>query len=98
MKYPNTISSKLPKVGTTIFTVMSALANEHKAINLSQGFPNFNVNAKLISLVNQKMKDWLNQYAPMQGVPQLREVLCEKMEKLYGAKYNDKQHMPRGRS
>ncbi len=88
MKYPNTISSKLPKVGTTIFTVMSALANEHKAINLSQGFPNFNVNAKLISLINQKMKDGLNQYAPMQGVPQLREVLCEKMEKLYGAKYN----------
>ncbi|MFI5163658.1 MAG: methionine aminotransferase [Bacteroidia bacterium] len=88
MKYPNTISSKLPKVGTTIFTVMSALANEHKAINLSQGFPNFNVNEKLISLINQKMKDGLNQYAPMQGVPMLREVLCEKMEKLYGVKYN----------
>lgn len=88
MKYPNTISSKLPKVGTTIFTVMSALANEHKAINLSQGFPNFNVNEKLISLINKKMKEGLNQYAPMQGVPQLREVLCEKMEKLYSAKYN----------
>jgi methionine aminotransferase len=87
-KYPNNISSKLPKVGTTIFTVMSALANEHKAINLSQGFPNFDVNPKLVSLVNQKMKSGLNQYAPMQGVPQLREVLCEKMEKLYGAKYH----------
>jgi len=88
MKYPNPISSKLPKVGTTIFTVMSALANEHKAINLSQGFPNFNVNPKLISLIHQKMRDGLNQYAPMQGVPQLREALCEKMEKLYGVKYH----------
>jgi methionine aminotransferase len=88
MKYPNSISSKLPKVGTTIFTVMSALANEHKAINLSQGFPNFDVNPKLVSLINQKMKDGLNQYAPMQGVPALREVLCEKMEKLYGVKYH----------
>lgn len=87
-KYPNSISSKLPKVSTTIFTVMSALANEHKAINLSQGFPNFDVNPKLISLINKKMKDGWNQYAPMQGVPQLREVLCEKMEKLYGAKYH----------
>ena len=87
-KYPNTISSKLPKVGTTIFTVMSALANEHKAINLSQGFPNFNVNERLVSLINQKMKEGLNQYAPMQGVPALREVLCEKMEKLYGVKYH----------
>jgi methionine transaminase len=88
LKYPNNISSKLPKVGTTIFTVMSALANEHKAINLSQGFPNFDVNPKLVSLINQKMKEGLNQYCPMQGVPQLREVLCEKMEKLYGAKYD----------
>jgi methionine aminotransferase len=87
-KYPGTVSSKLPKVGTTIFTVMSALANEHKAINLSQGFPNFDVNPKLVSLVNQKMKNGFNQYAPMQGVLLLREVLCEKMEKLYGAKYH----------
>ena len=88
MIYPNTISSKLPKVGTTIFTVMSALANEHKAINLSQGFPNFDVNPKLVSLINQKMKSGFNQYAPMQGIQQLREVICEKMEKLYGAKYH----------
>lgn len=87
-KYPNPVSSKLPKVGTTIFTVMSALANEHKAINLSQGFPNFDVNPKLVSLIHQKMKEGLNQYAPMQGVPALREALCEKMEKLYGAKYH----------
>ena len=88
MNYPNPITSKLPKVGTTIFTVMSALANEHKAINLSQGFPNFDVSPKLVSLIHQKMKEGLNQYAPMQGVPRLREVLCEKMEKLYGAKYH----------
>lgn len=88
MKYTSLVSSKLPEVGTTIFTTMSALANEHKAINLSQGFPNFNVSPKLISLINQKMKAGLNQYAPMQGVPQLREVLCEKMKKLYGVTYH----------
>lgn len=88
MKYPNTISSKLPKVGTTIFTVMSSLANEHKAINLSQGFPNFDVNPKLVSLIHKKMKSGFNQYAPMQGIQQLREVLCEKMEQMYGAKYH----------
>lgn len=87
-KYPNIISSKLPKVGTTIFSVMSALANEHKAINLSQGFPNFDVNPRLVELITLKMKEGLNQYAPMQGVPALREALSEKMEKLYGAKYH----------
>lgn len=86
--YPGSISSKLPKVGTTIFTVMSALANEHKAINLSQGFPDFPVNERLISLINQKMKEGFNQYAPMQGIIILREILCGKMEKLYGAKYH----------
>jgi methionine transaminase len=86
--YPNTFSSKLPKAGTSIFSVMSALATECKALNLSQGFPNFNVNPALISLVNKKMKEGWNQYAPMQGIPQLREALCEKMEKLYGAKYH----------
>ena len=87
-KYPNIISSKLPKVGTTIFTVMSALATEHKAINLSQGFPNFDAPPKLISLIHQKMKEGFNQYAPMQGVLSLREALCEKMENLYGAVYH----------
>ena len=84
----NRISSKLPHVGATIFSVMSALAAEHKALNLSQGFPNFNVDEKLISLIYQKMKEGHNQYAPMQGVLTLRETLCEKMENLYSVKYN----------
>ncbi len=86
--YPRAVKSKLPKAGTTIFTIMSALANEHKAINLSQGFPNFETSAELISLVNQFMKKGMNQYAPMQGILPLREVIAEKMETLYGIKYN----------
>jgi len=87
-RFPDSITSKLPQVGTTIFTVMSALASEHKAINLSQGFPDFAVSEKLISLVNQYMKKGCNQYAPMQGLMRLREVLAQKAEFLYGAKYN----------
>jgi methionine transaminase len=82
------IRSKLPNVGTTIFTVMSALANEHKAINLSQGFPNFECSPKLVSLINDYMKKGFNQYAPMQGIMPLREVIAEKMQELYEAKYN----------
>ncbi len=86
--YPNTINSKLPKVGTTIFTVMSALANEHNAINLSQGFPNFDVSKELIDLTSEYMRKGMNQYAPMQGVQSLREVVCEKVEALYGVSYH----------
>jgi methionine aminotransferase len=82
------IRSKLPNVGTTIFTVMSALANEYKAINLSQGFPNFECSPKLVSLINEYMKKGFNQYAPMQGIMPLRETIAEKMQELYGAKYN----------
>ncbi len=88
MKYKNSIQSKLPLAGTTIFTVMSKLATEHKAVNLSQGFPDFESSPELISLVNSYMKKGLNQYAPMQGIISLRERICEKMEKLYSAKYN----------
>lgn len=88
MKYKNTIQSKLPHVGTTIFTVMSKLANECNAINLSQGFPDFESSQELISLVNESMKKGYNQYAPMQGIIPLRESIAEKMEKLYSAKYN----------
>src|ERR1017187_5550388 len=87
-QFPSLVRSKLPKVGTTIFTVMSALANEHKAINLSQGFPNFETSPELISLVNKFMKKGLNQYAPMQGIMPLREAIAEKMNDLYNAKYN----------
>ncbi|MFN8145724.1 MAG: methionine aminotransferase [Bacteroidia bacterium] len=86
--YPNPIKSKLPKAGTTIFTVMSALANEQKAINLSQGFPNFEASEELISLVYQYMRKGFNQYAPMQGILPLRERIAEKAEALYGARYN----------
>jgi methionine aminotransferase len=86
--YPSLIRSKLPKVGTTIFTVMSQLANEHNAINLSQGFPNFECLPDLISLVNKHMKKGHNQYAPMPGIMPLREVIAAKMETLYSAKYD----------
>lgn len=87
-KYPSQIVSKLPKVGTTIFTVMSQLANEHKAINLSQGFPDFECSEELVKLVNHYMKKGMNQYAPMQGVMQLREAISAKMEALYGISYH----------
>lgn len=80
------IRSKLPNTGTTIFTIMSALANETGAINLSQGFPDFHGSKTLIKLVNQHMKAGHNQYAPMQGIPALREQIAEKMEALYTLK------------
>ena len=86
--YPDSISSKLPKVGTTIFTVMSRLAQEEQAINLSQGFPDFDVSPHLISLVNKYMLAGYNQYPPMAGVMPLREAIAEKTEYLYSAKYD----------
>jgi methionine transaminase len=88
MKYPGEIRSKLHKTGTTIFSIMSALATEHKAINLSQGFPDFKVSPDLIAQVNRQMKSGNNQYAPMAGVPALRERIAEKMLKRYRAEYN----------
>jgi methionine aminotransferase len=86
--FKGTHSSKLPRAGTTIFTVMSALAQEHKAINLSQGFPDFEVSAELIRLVYEKMKDGNNQYAPMPGILPLREIISKKVKKLYSAEYD----------
>lgn len=82
------LQSKLPDVGSSIFTVMSALANEHKAINLSQGFPNFPGPQKLVDLVCQYMNKGYNQYAPMAGVPVLREQIAEKIAMLYGTTIN----------
>lgn len=79
------INSKLPSVGNSIFSVMSALANQHGAINLSQGFPNFDCDEHLKSLVDKYMRQGMNQYAPMPGVPALRQVLAEKIKSLYGA-------------
>lgn len=87
-KFPGAIKSKLPRTGTSIFAVMSKLANDHNAINLSQGFPDFEVSSKLIELINHYMEKGYNQYAPMPGVPLLRERISEKIEKIYGAKYN----------
>ncbi|GGG08101.1 pyridoxal phosphate-dependent aminotransferase [Pontibacter amylolyticus] len=81
INYP---SSKLPDVGTSIFAVMSALANEHGAINLSQGFPDFNCPDELIALVTKYMQEGHNQYAPMPGVPALRHKISEKTDKVYG--------------
>ena len=75
--------SKLPNVGTTIFTTMSALAEQHQAINLSQGFPNFDTPEALKNLVNQHLQRGMNQYAPMAGVLKLREVLAEKVQTFY---------------
>jgi len=83
-----TITSKLPNVGTTIFTVMSGLATEHGAINLSQGFPNFNPSERLQRLVFEHMQRGDNQYAPMPGVPLLRARIAEKMSRLYGQPLN----------
>lgn len=82
------IRSKLPNVGTTIFTKMTNLSNEHNAINLSQGFPDFDVDSKLISLVEKHMRKGFNQYAPMQGVLPLREKIAQKFKKNYGSDYD----------
>jgi len=86
--FPRPIASKLPNVGTTIFTVMSRLAQEHNAINLSQGFPDFDCARELLALVTRFFNAGLNQYPPMAGVMPLRERIAEKVEALYGAKYD----------
>jgi len=80
--------SKLPGTGTTIFAVMTALANEHKALNMAQGFPDFNCPEELISLVNHYMKKGYNQYAAMPGVLPLREKIAAKTKALYSAEYD----------
>lgn len=78
------LSSKLPGVGTSIFTVMSAMAAEHGAINLAQGFPDFDCSDRLKGLVEKYMRLGHNQYAPMPGVPALRKIMAEKIKSLYG--------------
>jgi methionine transaminase len=77
------IQSKLPEVGTTIFTVMSALATEHNAINLGQGFPDYPMNDRLIALVNKAMAQGFNQYVPMQGYRPLLDAIAQKIQFLY---------------
>jgi methionine transaminase len=80
--------SKLPNVGTTIFTVIGQLAEVHHALNLSQGAPNFACDPKLVEAASRAMRAGHNQYSPMSGVVALREALAVKTEKLYGAKYD----------
>ena len=82
------LTSKLPKVGTTIFTVMSALANEHKAVNLGQGFPDYPMSEELTALVSEAMKNNYNQYPPMPGWMPLRESIAEKAAFLYQSNIN----------
>lgn len=77
------IHSKLPDTGTTIFTVMSALAAEYNAVNLGQGFPDYSMSEELIALVNNAMQKGYNQYPPMQGFLPLREAIAEKVNRLY---------------
>ncbi|GAB6847050.1 pyridoxal phosphate-dependent aminotransferase [Paraburkholderia kururiensis] len=82
------IRSKLPDVGTTIFTVIGQLAAQHDALNLSQGAPNFDPDARLVDGVTRAMREGHNQYAPMAGVRALRDALAEKVEQLYGTRYD----------
>lgn len=88
MSLIQSFESKLPNVKTTIFTTVGNLAREHKAIDLSQGFPNFEADPALIDLVKNAMKQGHNQYAPMQGYYGLREIISKKIEKLHGRSYH----------
>jgi methionine aminotransferase len=83
-----TFSSKLPDIGTTIFTVMSQMANECGAINLSQGFPDFEPPVELLDMCTKYLKSGFNQYPPMMGVPYLREQIVAKISNLYGVTLN----------
>src|SRR5918992_64558 len=82
------VSSKLPDIGVSIFAVQTRLANEHKAINLSQGFPDFDCEPALVEAVAKAMRGGHNQYAPMPGVLALREGIAAKVERLYGPKFD----------
>ncbi len=86
--FDGNIITKLPQTGTSIFAVMSQLANEHNAVNLSQGFPDFPISEELINLVNHFMKEGYNQYAPMPGVADLRKQISLMFEKNHGASYD----------
>ena len=82
------VESKLKNIGTSIFAVMTKLANEKNALNLSQGFPDFDISPELIELVNNFMKAGKNQYAPMPGWMPLREALSDKIDHIYGTSVN----------
>ena len=87
------LESKLPDVGTTIFSVMSALAQEHNALNLSQGFPDFPVSPELIDRIHYWMKQGANQYAPMPGLPALRQQIAKKCSDAYNHHFDAEQHI-----
>ena len=87
-EYTPPLQTKLPKVGTTIFTVMSALAAEKGAVNLGQGFPDFDCDPRLVHAVTDAMTRGLNQYPPMPGIPMLREAVAAKVQALHGRAYN----------
>lgn len=80
--------SRLPAVGTTIFTVMSALATEKNAVNLGQGFPDFDCDPRIVDAVTAAMRAGHNQYPPMAGVPRLRQAIAAKIASLYGHQYS----------
>lgn len=86
--YTQNIKSKLPNTGTSIFAVMTQLAKEHKAVNLSQGFPDFPVSPEMIDLVTKYMKSGFNQYAPMPGVPELRAAISKMFQQNHDVLYN----------
>jgi len=88
MKFQGHVKSRLPNAGISIFAVMSGLANEVGAINLSQGFPDFPISMELVELVNHYMHKGLNQYAPMPGVPALREAIAGKASETFGITYD----------
>jgi methionine aminotransferase len=88
MDAPVEIRSRLPRVGTTIFTTMSALAAEHGAVNLGQGFPDFDCDPKLVALVHEALRAGHNQYAPMTGVPALRRAIAAMVETCHGVRYD----------
>ncbi|WP_299526470.1 methionine aminotransferase [uncultured Lutibacter sp.] len=88
LNFNKVFQSKLPEIPTSIFAIMSGLATQHNALNLSQGFPDFESDAKLIKLVNSAMMNGKNQYAPMPGIISLREQIAQKTESLYKVSYN----------
>lgn len=93
LHFEGNIPSKLPQIGTSIFAVMSKMAQEHGAVNLSQGFPDFPIAPELIELVNKAMRDGHNQYAPMPGLPKLREVIAEKIYSTYQLSYSPEEEI-----
>lgn len=88
MQATPTLQSRLPHIGTTVFSTMSALAQQHGAVNLGQGFPDFDADPRLIEAVHHAMQSGHNQYPPMPGVPALRDAVAAKLAALYGARYD----------